>query len=126
MNRESGYFAGASKLVIKSRNAFVFLDPEEIVWIESSGHLTYFHTGKENIETRAPLGGVELLLKPRPFLRISRFHIVNLDRVKMIEHWFRGQYRFLLDDGTTLRATRGYRDRVRTVLDQTSLHTTQE
>ena len=123
LKREPGYFAGPSRLVIKSRNAFVFLDPSEIIRIESSGHFTYFHTAKETFETRASISSLELVLQNLSFLRISRFNIVNLDRVKMIEHWFRGQFRFVLDDGTTLLATRGYRDRVRSILDQTSLTT---
>ena len=121
MDREPRYYFAASKLVIKSRNAFVFLDPSEIIRIEAKGHFTYFHTNKETYETRGPIGGVEITLKSKSFLRISRFHIVNLDRVKMVEHWFPGQYRFVLDDGTVLIATRGYRDRVSAVLDSTLL-----
>ena len=46
------------------------------------------------------------------FARIHRSTIVNLNRVREMQQWFSGDYVVILEDGTRLRLSRHYRDRV--------------
>ena len=46
---------------------------------------------------------LESRLDPARFLRVHRSAIVNLDRIKELQPWFRGDYRVILRDGTELR-----------------------
>ena len=49
----------------------------------------------------------------RRFRRIHRSTIVNVDRIKEIQPWFRGDAIVVLDDGQKLTASRNFRDRLR-------------
>jgi len=51
---------------------------------------------------------LERTLDPNKFLRIHRSAIVNLDRVKTLQPWFRGDYRVLLRRAQ-LTLSRSYR-----------------
>ena len=109
-----------TRLIVKSRSAYVFLTPSEIVRIEALDRVTQIHTRTEAFETRTSIGSLEQILPADTFVRISRSHIINLDYVRMVEHWFRGQYRFFLNDGHFILGSRRYRDRIRRVLDPAS------
>jgi two-component system LytT family response regulator len=56
----------------------------------------------------------ELEEKPDPgrFVRIHRSTIVNVDRVSGIRPEDQGEFQVLIDDGTKLRLSRRYRDRL--------------
>jgi len=46
------------------------------------------------------------------FLRIHRTTIINVDRIREIQPWFSGEYIVILNDGTKLKVSRGYRGEV--------------
>jgi len=50
------------------------------------------------------------MLDPARFARIHRSTIVNLDRVKELQHILHGDYAVLLRDGTRLVMSRSYRE----------------
>jgi two-component system LytT family response regulator len=52
-------------------------------------------------------------LDPRGFSRIHRSILVNVDRIKELQKLFHGDYQVVLIDGTELRLSRTYRDRLR-------------
>jgi two-component system LytT family response regulator len=49
----------------------------------------------------------------RRFLRIHRSIIVNTERIKELHPYFNGEYSVVLVDGTQLKSSRGYRERLR-------------
>ena len=55
---------------------------------------------------------LEETLAPRNFARIHRTSIVNLDRIKEIKPLTQGDFIVRLHDGTALRMSRSYRDRL--------------
>jgi two-component system, LytTR family, response regulator len=63
---------------------------------------------------------LEQELDPGRFLRISRSTIVNLDRIQEIQPWFQGDYVLILNDGTKVTSTRGYRDNMRRLLGRSA------
>jgi two-component system LytT family response regulator len=59
---------------------------------------------------RATMTELELKLDPALFLRVHRSAIVNLDRIKELRPWFRGDFLIVLRDGTELTLTKNHRD----------------
>jgi len=55
---------------------------------------------------------LEARLNSSQFLRVHRSSIVNLDRVKELQPWFRGDYRIVLRDGTGLTLTKSHREKL--------------
>jgi two-component system LytT family response regulator len=55
---------------------------------------------------------LESRLDPIRFLRVHRSTIVNLDRIKELQPWFRGDYRIILRDGTELTLTKSHREQL--------------
>jgi len=50
------------------------------------------------------------------FMRIHRSRLVNIDRVREIQPWFKGDFVLILADGTRLVSGRTYRERVRQLI----------
>ena len=58
------------------------------------------------------MGELERRLDPERFVRIHRSTIVQLDRINDIVAAWHGDFDVTLQDGTVLRLSRNYRDRV--------------
>lgn len=104
------------RLVIKTGSQLVFLDPEDVDWIEAEGVYVRLQVGAKTYLLRESLRNVEHRLDPRRFLRIHRSTILNLDRVKKIVPHFNGGALVILRDGRQLKMSRSYRDRVTATL----------
>src|SRR5713226_9335661 len=100
------------RLVIKSGGRIFFLRAEEIDWIEASGNYVRLHAGKESHLLRDTMHGIEGRLDPARFVRVHRSTIVNLDRIKELHPWFRGDHVIVLRDGTRLTLSRGCREKL--------------
>ena len=89
-----------------------FVKTTEIDWIEADRNYVRLHVGKAAHTIRERISHLEETLDPRLFARIHRSTIVNLNRVREMQQWFSGDYVVILEDGTRLRLSRHYRDRV--------------
>jgi two-component system LytT family response regulator len=58
------------------------------------------------------MNDLEARLDPSQFIRVHRSSIVNLDRVRELQPWFRGDYRVVLRDGTQLTLTKNHREKL--------------
>jgi two-component system LytT family response regulator len=65
---------------------------------------------------RATMAAMESQLDPAKFIRIHRSTIVNAERVRKLSPSFEGEYAVVLNDGTKLRLSRGYHDRIKALL----------
>ena len=63
-------------------------------------------------EVRDSLLRLEAALDPDRFVRVSRFAIVNVERVREVHPWFHGDHVVVLDDGARVTSTRRYRERL--------------
>ena len=61
-------------------------------------------------------GGLEARLDGKRFLRIHRSFIVNIERIRELQPAFHGDYVIILQDGTELTLSRGYRDKLQELL----------
>lgn len=108
--------APADRILLKSSGEIFFLKAEEVDWIEADGDYMKFHVGPRAHLLRETMARLEARLDPRRFVRIHRSAIVNLDRVRKLSPSFMGEYAVILQDGTKLKLSRGYHDRLATLL----------
>jgi two-component system LytT family response regulator len=104
--------AHTGRLLVKEGERMFFVPVERVDWLEAEGNYVRLHCGRDAHLVRATLGGMEDQLDARTFTRIHRSTIVNVDRVKEVRPWFAGDYVVKLQDGTELRLSRRYRDRL--------------
>lgn len=104
------------RLAVKSSGRVYFLKTEEIDWIEAAGVYVNLHTGRESHLIRESISKLESQLAPAQFLRIHRSTIVNIDKIKEMQSYFHGEYIVIMKDGTELKLSRSYRDKLQAVL----------
>ncbi|HEX8696884.1 MAG TPA: LytTR family DNA-binding domain-containing protein [Longimicrobium sp.] len=104
------------RFVVKTGNRFRVVRAADVDWIEAADNYVRLHLGKEQHLLRETMSELDRSLDPRRFVRIHRSTIVNVDRIHSIESWGAGEFLFVLADGTKLASSRGYRDRLRSVL----------
>jgi two-component system, LytTR family, response regulator len=97
------------RLVIKTGGRVVFLDMEEIDWVEASANYVRLHAGAQSYLLREGIGRVSERLDPNEFVRIHRSIIVNAQRIKELQPCNSGEYIVVLKDGKELPGSRGYR-----------------
>jgi two-component system, LytTR family, response regulator len=111
-NSSNGASRYASRILVKQDGRMFFVKTTEIDWIEADRNYVRLHVGKAAHTIRERISHLEETLDPRLFARIHRSTIVNLNRVREMQQWFSGDYVVILEDGTRLRLSRHYRDRV--------------
>jgi two-component system LytT family response regulator len=104
------------RILLKSGGEIYFLKADEIDWIEAEGDYMKFHAAGRAHLLRETMGRLEDKLDPRRFIRIHRSTIVNIDRVKKLSPSFAGEYAVILADGTKLRLSRGYHERLQDLM----------
>ncbi|MDB6167372.1 MAG: two component transcriptional regulator, LytTR family [Verrucomicrobia bacterium] len=108
----------SDRILIKSSGEIFFLKAEEIDWIEAEGDYMKFHVGGRAHLMRETMARLESRLDPKRFIRIHRSTIVNIDRLRKLSPSFAGEYAVILHDGTKLKLSRGYHERIATLLKQ--------
>ncbi|MFP2906093.1 LytR/AlgR family response regulator transcription factor [Pyxidicoccus sp. 3LFB2] len=104
------------RLVLKEVGRVVFLAVEAVDWLEADDYYVQVHAGRQTHLVRMPLRELEGQLDPRRFVRIHRSTMVNVQRVKELRPLHHGEYQVLLQDGTCLKLSRSYRERLDTLL----------
>lgn len=104
------------RLVIKSGGRVTLLNVRDIDWIEAEGDYVKIHVGKAWHLLRETMKRLEAQFDPARFVRIHRSTIVNVERIKELQPYFRGEYVVILQDGKSLKLSRGYKEHLETVL----------
>lgn len=102
----------SDRLVVKSAGRLFFLRTEEIDWVEAAGNYVRVHIGSTSHLLRETMTSIERRLDPEKFFRIHRCRIVNLERIQEVQPWLNGEYAVLLQTGTRLTLSRGYREKL--------------
>lgn len=106
------------RILIKSSGEIFFLKAEEIDWIEAEGDYMKFHVAGRVHLMRETMARLEARLDPKRFIRIHRSTIVNIDRLRKLSPSFAGEYAVILHDGTKLKLSRGYHERISTLMKE--------
>ena len=105
-------------LMIKDGGRVLFVRVEEIDWIEAAGVYVQIHIAGKTWLHRISLGELEAKLGARQFLRIHRSTIVNSQRIRELHPHSHGDFLVVLHDGTELKLSRSYRQKVEASLGQ--------
>ena len=104
------------RLAIKSGGRVTLLSVRDLDWIEAEGDYVRLHAGKANHLLRETMKRLEAQLDPTRFVRIHRSHIINVERIRELQPYFRGEYVVVLHDGTNLKLARSYKPHLEAVL----------
>jgi len=104
------------RIPVKGSGRVVLVKVNDIDWIEAADNYVNLHAGKEAHLHRETMTALEKKLPAEKFLRISRSAMVNVDRIKELQPMFHGDYTVILQNGTKLTLSRGYRDALNQLL----------
>ncbi len=99
------------RFLVRGRGRMLLAPAGDVAWIAAAGNYAELHIGPDAYLVRGTLQELETRLPPS-FVRIHRGTIVNLDHVKQLHSWSHGDLLVEMRDGTELRLSRRYRDRL--------------
>jgi two-component system LytT family response regulator len=95
---------------IKSSEKILFVRSEDVDAIEAEGNYVRLKVAGCSYMLRETINSIESQVDPHTFVRIHRSTIVNMNRVKELQAWARGEYRVVLENGSYYTLSRGYRE----------------
>lgn len=98
-----------TRIVIRVAGHVFFVRTSDIDWIEAADYCARLHVQGKTHVIRESMAGLENRLDPGHFFRIHRGAIVNLDRVKELQAYFKGEQVVVLQDGTRLKLSKSRR-----------------
>jgi two-component system LytT family response regulator len=107
------------RIVVKSDGRHLFLNADEIEWIEALGKDIRIHLTGSALVIRESRNSIERRLNGARFLRVHRSALVNRAQVREMQPWFKGDYVLILRDGTRIVSGRTYRAAVHRLIERT-------
>ncbi len=101
------------KVMVKKSGKMVVLDINEIYWVEATGDYVNFHTDKSSYLVLQSLSHLQIRLNPERFVRVHRSAIVNLEAIKEIVPWSKGQWKIHLKNGQETFVSRSGAKRIK-------------
>jgi two-component system LytT family response regulator len=98
------------RFVVRDEGRLYVVAAERVDWIEADDNDVLLHVGREVHRLRGTLAALATRLDPARFARIHRSSIVNVERVREVQPWFKGESVLFLIDGTRLTIGRTYRE----------------
>jgi two-component system LytT family response regulator len=105
------------RIAIKSTGEVAFVRIADIDWIEAADYYARLHVGPKTHMLRRSIADLEQELNQKPFCRIHRSTIVNLECIQGLKLNKDGEYDVVLRDGTRLRLSRGYKKALQSRLE---------
>lgn len=99
---------GEAPLLVYDGNTALFVDRHEVTRIYTEPRKLMVCTGSRTYEARCSLQEMEDLLDRDRFVRISRFEIINMEKVVGFDVSVSGTIQVTLDDGSATWVARRY------------------
>jgi two-component system LytT family response regulator len=96
------------RLAVRSAGKTVFVDVEDVDWIEAAENYVQLHAGRAGHLIHVTMNTLEKSLDPETFVRIHRSTIVNVKRIKELQPVLHGEYAITLTNGVRLQSGRMY------------------
>ena len=103
-------------LTIKKDERIMLLKIEDVSWIEAQGNYVLLKFKEKSEMMRETMDNMEAQLNPRMFIRIHRSTIVNINQIRELQVWSRGEYRVVMHGGKAFPLSRNYRNRLENFL----------
>ena len=104
--------ADKTRLVIRTSGKIILVNTEDILWVEAYDYYVRIHCREETYLIRESLKSMDEKLPEENFMRVHKSAIVNMTRVRSLEHLQNAEYMINLDDGTAVKVSRSYKARV--------------
>ena len=101
------------RLAVRSAGKTVFLDVDDVDWIEAAENYVQLHAGRAGHLLHVALSAIERSLDPDVFLRIHRSVIVNVRRIRELQPALHGEYVVTLQNGVRLQSGRTYSEKLK-------------
>ncbi len=102
----------SERFAVRERDRFVIISASEVSWIGAAGNYAELHVTGATHLVRATMAELEEGLDPERFVRIHRATLVRIDRIREVAPASHGDCDVVLDDGTVLKLSRRYRERL--------------
>jgi two-component system, LytTR family, response regulator len=102
--------------VVRRGNAHYFVDLDQVDRIDVADDYLRLHVAGRTHLCRGTMREVEEELDPARFVRVHRSALVGVDRIASARSQEGGGYLLELRDGTRVRGSRQYAERVRALL----------
>lgn len=107
----------AERVVVKTDGRHLFLNPDEIEWIEAVGKDARVHLPAASLLVRESMNSLEHRLDHNLFLRVHRSAIVNRAHIREMQPWFKGDYVLIMRTGARIVSGRTYRAEVKRLVE---------
>jgi two-component system LytT family response regulator len=101
------------RLAVRSVGKTVFVEVDDIDWIEAAENYVHLHAGKTGHLLHVAMNTLEKSLDPEAFLRIHRSIMVNVRRIKELRPALHGEYVVTLENGVRLQSGRMYNEKLK-------------
>jgi len=112
----SGTSSQASRLVVQTGSGTAILRFEQIDYLEAARNYVSVHADGREYVLRDTMANLEDRLPAETFARTHRSYIVNIDKIREIRS-VDSANRIVLGNGTNVPLSRGYQERLRSLLD---------
>ncbi len=102
-----------NRIIVRERDRVLLIDVGDIDWIGADGDYVRIHASGRSHLIRDTMAAMENRLDRGAFVRIHRSTIVNTSRIRELRPYSSREYAVILRDGTRLRLSRRYRERLR-------------
>ena len=107
-----------SRIVVRGDGRTLLLRASDVDWIEAADYYARIHSGAKSHLLRETMNDLEARLDPDVFFRVHRSAIVNLEKVKEIQPYTRGEHVVIMNNGAKVRLSRGRRENLEERLGQ--------
>ncbi len=97
-----------NRVAVSKKGSQFLLDPQEIVYVETSNNCIVLHTQKGKFVKYQSLRSFSQMLCPKTFKRIHRSYLVNSEFIDQIQKNTSGDGKLLLKTGDDLKFSRTY------------------
>jgi hypothetical protein len=105
----------STKIAIKANGRIVFIDPDDVIAVESEGNYVSLQRRTDSYLLRESISVMAEILKPYGFVRIHRSVLVNSSFVEQIESRPTGAYGLRAKGGKEYTVTRTYRNNLKSL-----------
>jgi two-component system, LytTR family, response regulator len=109
LNKEDAFL---KRILIKTDKRIRIIPVEDIQWFEADGYNIKIFDKTESFKQRITMKELEQKLDPKIFLRIHRSYIINMEYIKEIQEWFKGDYLVIMKSGKKLTISKSYYGKV--------------
>jgi two-component system LytT family response regulator len=106
----------AGRMMIKTAGRHVFLELDDVEWIEAAANYVRLHTGNASYTLRDTIGRLAQRLDAGRFLRIHRSTIVNLAKIRELQPCDSGEFIAVLASGKSVSCSRSYRSELQRLI----------